>query len=232
MRSSLWLVGSILGTVAWAAPNDSGWKKTDEADGVTVFSKATPGSAIKSVKGTGLVEAPVETVALVLVDDDRAPEWVDSLTEAKVVKVVSPAEYVEYNHVAMPFIVSNRDFVTHVRMQRDAKTKTVVMVSEPADDALRPSRKGVVRGSLAARYVLEPANDGKATRLTVEIHADPKGWLPSWVINFFQKDWAHETIQGIRKQAAKKDLKPPAPFSPFLASINAPEAAVDSDAAQ
>ena len=80
----------------------------------------------------------------------------------------------------------------------------------------------MVRGKLAAKYVLEPANDGKATLLTVEIHADPKGWLPSWVINFFQKDWAHETILGIRKQTAKKDLKPPTPFAAFLASVSAP----------
>ena len=45
-----------------------------------------------------------------------APEWVDSLAEARVVRVVSPAEYIEYNRAAMPLIVSDRDFVNAVSM--------------------------------------------------------------------------------------------------------------------
>jgi hypothetical protein len=54
----------------------------------------------------------------------------------------------------------------------------------------------------------------------VEIESDPKGWLPAWLVNFFQKDWARETIEGIRKQCAKPDLKAPAPFAEFLAQLS------------
>jgi hypothetical protein len=40
--------------------------------------------------------------------------------------------------------------------------------------------------------------------------------LPAFVVNFFQKDWARETIQGIRKQCKKADLKAPPEFAAFL----------------
>jgi hypothetical protein len=76
----------------------------------------------------------------------------------------------------------------------------------------------IVRGGLNGRYLLEPIDDGQHTRLTVELHADPKGALPAFVVNFFQKDWAHQTLVGIRKQAARR-LPPPPEFAAFLSSI-------------
>ncbi|HUJ25876.1 MAG TPA: START domain-containing protein [Myxococcales bacterium] len=197
----------------------AGWEKTGDEAGVTVWRREVPGSKFLAVKGTGVVDAPPRTVALVLLDDDRAPEWVDSLAEARVVRIVSAAEYIEYNRAAMPLIVSDRDFVNTVSMAVDAASHAVVIRSVPTTDALAPPTKAV-RGLLDATYLLEPIDGGKHTRLTVEIESDPKGWLPAWLVNFFQKDWARETIEGIRKQCAKPDLKPPPEFAEFLGQID------------
>jgi hypothetical protein len=164
-----------------------------------------------------MVDAPVRTVALVLLDDDRAPEWVDSLAEARVVRVLSPTEYVEYNHASMPLIVSDREFVNTVSMAADPAAKTVLIRSVPVEDASIPKTR-IVRGLLDATYTLESV-DGR-TRLTVEIASDPKGWLPAWLVNFFQKDWARNTIEGIRAQCRKKDLKPPKEFAAFLETLD------------
>ncbi|MGZ6142533.1 MAG: START domain-containing protein [Myxococcales bacterium] len=193
------------------------WEKVGDEAGVEVYRRQVPGSAFLAVKGTGLVDAPVRTVALVLLDDDRAAEWVDSLAEARVVRVVSPTEYIEYNHAAMPLIVSDREFVDDVSMVADPAAKTVLIRSVPVEEPSIP-RTRIVRGVLDATYVLEAV--GGKTRLTVEIESDPKGWLPAFVVNFFQKDWARETIEGIRKQCAKKDLKPPKAFAAFLESVD------------
>lgn len=192
------------------------WEKVGDESGVEVWRRAVPGSAFLAVKGTGFVDAPVRTVALVLLDDDRAPEWVDSLAEARVVRVVSPTEYIEYNHASMPLIVSDREFVDDVSMAADAAAKTVLIRSVPVEDTAVPKSRHV-RGLLDATYLLESV--GGKTRLTVEIESDPKGWLPAWLVNFFQKDWARETIEGIRRQCAKKDLRAPKPFAAFLDSL-------------
>ena len=195
------------------------WEKAGDEAGVAVYRREVPGSPFLAVKGTGVVDAPPRTVALVLLDDDRAPEWVDSLAEARVVRVVSAAEYIEYNRAAMPLIVSDRDFVNTVSMNVDRPAHTVVIRSVPVVDAAAPPTKAV-RGLLDATYLLESIEGGKRTRLTVEIESDPKGWLPAWLVNFFQKDWARETIEGIRKQCAKPDLKAPPPFAPFLGQLS------------
>ncbi len=211
------LAVAIAITAVALAP-DGEWENVDTVDGVAVFRRSLPGSPIKSIRGVGVVDVPVASVAAILLDELHSPEWIDSLAEAKVVRHVQEDEYVEYNHVSMPLIVSDRDFVTLVHMEKINGDGAVLITSKPVDDELAPVKEKIVRGTLNGRYTLEPTEGGKKTRLTVELHADPKGALPAFVVNFFQKDWAHQTLTGIRKQAAKK-LPPPAEFSPFLNAL-------------
>lgn len=195
------------------------WEKVGDEAGVAVYRREVPGSAFLAVKGTGLVEAPVRTVALVLLDDEHAAEWVDSLAEARVVRVISATEYIEYNHASMPLVVSDREFITDVSMHVDRAARTVLIRSVPAEEPSIPRTK-IVRGLLDATYLLESVDGGAHTRLTVEIASDPRGWLPGWLVNFFQRDWARETIEGIRRQCRKRDLKAPAPFVAFLDQLD------------
>src|SRR4051812_35254452 len=96
------LLCAVLACAGTARAADSdGWEQIADKEGVKVYRRSVPGSRLKSMRGVGVVDAPVRTVALVLLDDPRAPEWVDSLAESRVVRVLSPYEYVEYNHVAM-----------------------------------------------------------------------------------------------------------------------------------
>ena len=215
----LLLVGVSLAAEPTPAPDD--WEKVGTIDGVSVFRRSLPDSPIKSIRGIGTVDVPPVAVAAILLDELHSPDWIDSLAEAKVVRHVSDNEYVEYNHVNMPLIVSDRDFVTRVRMNQQGPDGTLLIVSEPIEDTLAPERPKIVRGGLNGRYLLEPIEEGKKTRLTVELHANPKGSLPPFIVNFFQKDWAVETLRGIRKQAAKQ-LPPPEEFAPFLGSCAKP----------
>jgi START domain-containing protein len=195
-----------------------GWELISTKGEVQVFRRDNPGDKLKSLRGIGVVDQPVWKVALVLLDDDRAPEWVDSLDESRVVRQMGPYEYVEYNHIKMP-VVRNREFVTHVTMSVDAPQKIAVIRSEPIDDPTVPSRPKTVRGEIRGYYEMKSIDGGKRTLLTIELHSDPKGRIPAWIVNLFQKDWARETIAGIRKQSAKGDLKPPAAFAKFLEDV-------------
>jgi hypothetical protein len=193
----------------------AGWEQTGTEAGVAVYRRQVPGSPFYGIKGSGVVDAPIQTVTLVLLDDARAKEWVEDLAEARVVRVLNDAEYIEYNKASMPLMVSDRDFVNRVSMAVDVVAKTVIIRSVPVEDAAVP-KTGAVRAAFDATYTLESLDGGKRTKLTVEIEGDPKGMLPAFVVNFFQKDWARETIQGIRKQCKKVDLKAPPEFAAFL----------------
>jgi hypothetical protein len=201
------------------AADSDGWEQIADKEGVKVYRRSVPGSRLKSMRGIGIVDAPVRIVALVLLDDPRAPEWVDSLAESRVVRVLSPYEYVEYNHVAMPAIVRDREFITRVSLAVSRADATAYIRSVPTDDPSIAHTK-IVRGLLSGYYALQSIDGGKRTLLTIELHSDPAGLIPAWLVNLFQKDWARATIAGIRRQTKKPDLKTPPEFAQFLAELD------------
>jgi hypothetical protein len=61
-----------------------------------------------------------------------------------------------------------------------------------------------VRAQACGTYYKFEAFRGKTkTKLTVEVHTDPKGMLPSWLVNAIQKGWPSKTLNGLVKRARK-----------------------------
>jgi len=219
-RRTVWvllLLGAATAQAGTVGPD--GWEQIADKEGVKVYRKSVAGSPLKSMKGVGVVDAPVATVALVLLDDARASEWVADLAESRVVRMVTPHDYIEYNHVSMPWPVHDREFVTHVALTSDLPTRSATIRSEPATEQGVAPRPKIIRGTLASFYLLKAVDGGKRCELSIELHSDPKGAIPAWVVNLFQKDWALETMRGIRKQVKKPDLKTPPEFATYLGEL-------------
>ena len=74
-----------------------------------------------------------------------------------------------------------------------------------------PETVGVRAQLNQSKYLLEPLGENK-TRVTVEIHTDPKGLLPAWLVNLIQKGWPVKTLNNLKNQTAKyngQDIKLP-----------------------
>ena len=77
------------------------------------------------------------------------------------------------------------------------------------EDSREPPHPGVVRGEiLHAYYFLRDVStaDVPATQVIVEIAADPKGSIPSWIVNLTQKNWPNNTLHALEKVATREDL--------------------------
>jgi hypothetical protein len=75
--------------------------------------------------------------------------------------------------------------------------KSVEHPKAPAKDSI--GVRGVI---LHGRYVLQPKGPNQ-TFVKAEYLADPKGILPTWVVNIVQKNWPYKTLAGLRKQVKK-----------------------------
>ncbi len=136
----------LLIPVALAAGNASNagdWTLTGNADGVAIYRQEVRGSAIVALKGEGVVSAPVWKVAAILLDTQRAAEWVDSLVESRVVRRLSATSYVEFNHLHLPLIIKDREFVSEVRIDVNPTDRSVALVYEPTDDTGVPMLRRV-----------------------------------------------------------------------------------------
>ncbi len=190
------------------------WQPREPKDGIELFSREVPGSDIIALKGTGTIDAPLWKVAAILLDTERAPEWVDSLEKSSVVKRLNLNTYIEYNHIGTPFFMQDRDFVSRVEIQVNPRDKTFALHYEPSDVTVptRNHTRGVIQPGLFHLRAL----DAEHTLLTGEVHCDPRGSLPKWLVNFFQSDWAYETIEALRRQVRKPDIRTPPEFADVL----------------
>lgn len=189
-----------------SATNDVPWEKVkDSDDGIAVYRREIPGADVLAFRGVGEIAAPAAKIASIIIDTKRATEWVEDLESASVVRWLGPDRYVEYDHIGTPFILKDRDFVSIVEIKVDREKHQIVLHYKSADDADAP-KTSYVRGDLQdTTFVLTETATGK-TLLDGAILADPKGSVPKWLVNFFQKDWPVDTLRSLRKQAAKPDV--------------------------
>ncbi len=180
------------------------WEKIDDDDGIEVFRQEVPGSSFLAFKGITTIDAPIEKLLGVLADNEHRTEWVDRLVTSRVVERKSEYDYVVYQHFSAPPLVSDRDYVYRGRAFR--RGASVVLEMSSVEHPKAPKTVGVRAHLLKSSYVLTPEGKNK-TRVVVEIHTDPKGDLPSWIVNMIQKSWPRNTLTAFAKQAAKPYVK-------------------------
>jgi len=186
---------------------DSSWEEVGTDDGVTTHRKKVEGSDFVAFRGETVVNATLAKVANVLIDTPRKLEWVFRIREARDIRPMGPYERIEYNHTASGFfLVKDRDFVFHAKADLDKAKQQLVFNIRSVEDAGMPVTNKV-RGQInEGRYILTSIDGGKRTHVVVEIHADPKGSVPKWLVNLFQKSWPVKTLRGIAKQCEKPDV--------------------------
>lgn len=185
--------------------NSDDWKETIHSDGVLGYKKDIPGSPICTVKGLGEVDAPYEEVAKIIIDEERAPEWIEDLIVSKPVGGNFPYDYIEFNHIGTPFILNDREFVSRVRMKVDPIHK-IIAYSYSKTDFIYPVKlphvRGVIDYSVMAVMAL-PESPSLKTLVLAEFHGDPKGNVPKWLVNWFQTSWPKDSLLALRKQVLK-----------------------------
>ena len=98
--------------------------------------------------------------------------------------------------------MADRDVVAHVRWSLEAEG-TVVMNSTAVSNKVA-QEKGVVRIALAtAKWRFKPLADNR-TAASFEVHMDPNGSIPSWLLNRLILNSPFSTFDNLAKQAAKE----------------------------
>lgn len=217
------LLGLLWSFPLFSGPEDlafdeSRWEKTGESDGISLFKQRIPSSNIFAVRGEGVIAAEVWELASIVLEAGRAKEWMDDIEESWVVERKSPTHYISYSHVGTPFMVKDRDFVMAVEIQWEPAFSTFEMFYQPDTTGAGPVTdyvRGAVQGSFRLRKVKE------GTHLIAEVHADPKGNVPVWVVNMFQKSWAKKTFAGLREQVRSGKIRAPEKFRDLFLKVPA-----------
>lgn len=180
-----------------------------------MFRRDVAGTSIVGLRGEAFVAAPIVRVASVLADRKRSTEWIDRLVKTKVIREISESESINWNHIKTPSPLKDRDFVFRSLITTDPAKKKVVFSYHSVTDPIAPEYDDYVRGSFkSGKFELTMAErtnkDGSKTKGTIvvaEVVVDPKGAVPTFIVNMVQKSWPHKTLTALRKQVAKPDIK-------------------------
>ena len=80
------------------------------------------------------------------------------------------------------------------------------MTLTPTTDPAVP-HDDYVRGRLSGYWKLRAIDHGRKTYVICELHGDPKGGVAKWLVNWFQSGWPRSTLESLREQVRKPDIK-------------------------
>jgi hypothetical protein len=117
----------------------------------------------------------------------------------------------------MPFPLADRDFVYRYEFSVDESDNSVIAEVKSVVHPKMPEQSSIgVRGEIiSGRYILYPRGP-KQTFVVAQYLADPKGYVPAWVVNLIQKQWPYKTLSAMRKQVQRPFVKEWAPYESLL----------------
>ncbi|PRP86706.1 hypothetical protein PROFUN_02855 [Planoprotostelium fungivorum] len=176
------------------------WKTVATINDILITKKDTPEGLIY-IRGQGLIQAPLQTVADCIADSEKRHEWDESLKEAKVLTRMNPVTSVNYMAYNAPWPVTPRDFV--ILAQGRHVEGSIVIASFSIDYDTCPPKKGLQRAELLiGGYLLTPVTNG--TEVIYVQFADLKGNLPTKLVNQANQKLPL-CIDGVRKWMTKRE---------------------------
>ncbi|MEK7691575.1 MAG: START domain-containing protein [Bdellovibrionota bacterium] len=211
--------------ISGAIPDDE-WERLDQFDGITIFQRKVPGSSLMAFKGEGVIRAPLDRVMSVIMDAPRRIEWMTRVRSAVVVKEPSKFERVEYVHMGTPWPLQDRDFIYHATLGTDGTGKVITFKAHSVEDATIPEVHGRVRAEVTfSDFLLKSTPEGE-TWVAAQVHVDPKGIIPAFIVNMVQRKFPRTSLAGLMRQVVKPDVT----IHPLIADLLKPAAALQKAA--
>lgn len=181
------------------------WELKSHEDGIKVFTSYPTGSDIKSIKALFTVKGTPEMLAGLLLDINKQQDWVYSTKSSTLVKKISEYELVYYTEKSMPWPLSNRDAVMHIKIMHDPATK-IMMVRAATVSGVIETQKGIVRvPSSSVTWKVTPVNNHEMN-IEYIAQADPGGSVPGWITNMFLTKGPIETFKKLREMLKQQAL--------------------------
>ncbi|MFZ5565084.1 MAG: START domain-containing protein [Thermodesulfobacteriota bacterium] len=181
------------GTIIWLSimmmfwvqdtPAGQEWRLEGTTDGIATYSRAVEGSPFRMYKATAMVKASMEQIGHLLRDVPVTAQWLQNVLHCETIKVHTPNDIDLYLVLDFPWPTDDRDGVAAARAVFDPAACGTVTTTTLITHPRYPEKTGLVRlPGLFQQYLLNFKGD-HLCELTVVIHMDPGGNLPSWAVN-------------------------------------------------
>ena len=181
------------------------WTERWEEDGFEIYSRKVKGSGLLGFWIKGTLDAPIEVILSILREVETQSKWTPQLTHKSTIREISAIEAVTYSVNDMPWPAWDRDMVLHNKLYLDRERKLLYVLTRSVKETTHPemSKKKLVRAHLEyGNLGFRPVTDNK-TYVEMMLYADPRGSIPKFVVNFFQKKFPIKLLRAIETEAKR-----------------------------
>ena len=193
--SSIKLAGLVLfSTFASSAIGQYNWKLSKDEDGIKVYQSEGKNSKFKSIKVECTLEGTYDKLMAILNDVANLKKWVYNNVNSSILQRVSANEFYYYSETHLPWPMTNRDAIIHLKMNKDSLNR-FLSISAVGVPGYIPEKNGMVRvpRSDISWYVTMPS--AKTISIVYIFDAEPGGSLPAWVVNMFTDKGPYESFK-------------------------------------
>ena len=194
----------------------SEWRQIrhDAKRNITTWMRQEDGKTFRSFKVQAELEGSMEALARLMLDFPGYDKWYWQVMESKLLKQVSPTEYVVYVVHRAPAGLPERDVVLRgvvIPQSRSQKVLTLKIAAEPDYLPPKPPRVRMPAQEITSRF--QPLGNGKVL-LETEGYVDPGGKVPLWAANFVQRSAPYAIVVAMQRrlQSGDYDQGKPLPF--------------------
>lgn len=178
------------------------WTLKRAKDGISIYTKTVSSSGLKGIRVKCSLPAKLSQMVALIMDVDAGEEWVYGTKSSVLLRKVSPSELYYYSEVDIPWPLSNRDFIAHLIVSQDPRTK-VVTINGPTEATYLPVKKNIVRVNHSnGKWILTPTKNN-SIQIDYTLEVDPGGTIPVWLVNLFATSGPTETFKKMKTQIQK-----------------------------
>lgn len=174
------------------------WKLAKEGKGITVHTREVDGSNFKEYRAVMNIKASLSSLIALVVDIQAYPSWIHTCREGKLLKRISPKEIYAYTINSAPWPVSDRDAIVHNTIVQDNKDHSVTIRIIGVPEYI-PPQKGLVRVKMIDGYWRFTPVEQSMVQVIYQVHNDPGGDLPAWLVNSIVVSQPYNTLANMQK---------------------------------
>lgn len=205
---------TLLVAGAFAAP-DTGWRLVKERNGISVYSRHTDQSRIKTFRAVMRMPVRDEYAMLAMFDHyDGYPQWQYMISSAREARRSGPDLRIIHMTTDLPWPVADRDFVAEFRvLQKLTRAEESITFQFKARPDQLPVQDGYVRVRELTGYLKAKRLAADEMEISYEAHFDPAGYIPAWIINVIAADMPYFTLLKAREYIQRPEVA--GTYSPY-----------------
>ena len=175
------------------------WELKKEEDGIKVYLREVEGSKIQEYKAEAILDGKVSSYIAVMKDVNSYAELYEHTKEVRLINE-NDTFHVHYLVTDTPWPVKDRDAVYSSTYSQHYDTK-LVRIDMKIETGYEDENDDYVRMEKADGFWLFYQIEPNKVEVTYQMHAEPGGSIPNWVINMFLVDTPIEDIKMLQERA-------------------------------